>query len=135
MKSQKLFTDKHRLQKDFHKKDLDDVEDDIPVQCYAIGQQGQIIKRFELIQASGRRYSFSYSLLPICIQEDSSLLFLKAYELLVKISGYNLDPIRAYLNCEQLLWAKENPSGKSDDSETPFIKEISIKGEAVLTTL
>lgn len=140
MKSQKLFT-RHPLQKAFHHAPDERGEEDVlesnstPTQCYAIAQQGQIIKRFELIQASGKRYSFSYSLLPVYIQEDSSLLYVKAYELLVEISGYNLDPIHTYLNCEQLLWAKESPSGKQEGTTDPFIKQINIKGTAALTTL
>ena len=138
MKSQKLFTNKNPLQEAFHHapdEKKEEVTNVASSQCYAIGQQGQIIKRFELIQASGKRYSFSYSLLPIYIQEDSSLLYVKAYELLIQISGYNLDPIQAYLNCEQLLWAKESPSGKSEGTTDPFIQKISIQGAAVMTTL
>ena len=126
------------MQKAFHNAPDNNASDEINYtqpQCYAIGQQGQIIKRFELIKASGKRYSFSYSLLPVYIQEDSSLLYIKAYELLVGISGHNLDCIRAYLNCEQLLWAKENPSGKSEETTDPFIQEIIIKGAAAMTTL
>lgn len=104
-------------------------------QCYAIGEDGKILKRFELIQNNGRRFSFSYALLPICIQEDSSLLYLKAYELLITISGFYLDPIREYINSEQLVWARASPSGKQLDQHNTFIKNIIIEGETVITTL
>lgn len=138
MKSQKPFTHQRRLHQDFQSvpvKDKKTEDTPKPVQCYAIGQHGQIIKRFDFIKASGRRYSFSYSLLPIFIQEDSSLLYVKSHDLLIEINGYNLDPIMAYLNCEQLLWAKESPSGKSEGTTDPFIKEISLRGKAIATAL
>ena len=101
--------------------------------CYAMDDENPV-KRFELIEGGGKRYSFSYSILPTFILEDSSLLYIKAHELLVSIKGVNLDPIYQYLNLEQLLKLEASPSGKFDGKEgQPFIQTIEIKGETILT--
>ncbi|AXG72974.1 hypothetical protein DVK85_01485 [Flavobacterium arcticum] len=133
---QKLFKSNPPLQKAFHNAPdtkSTDGSTDTGTLCYAIAEEGQVVKRMELIQSNGCRYSFSYALLPVCIQKDSGLLFLKAYELLIRISGYNLDPIREYINTEQLIWAKA--SVKPDGTAETFIQEITIEGESVSTVL
>ncbi|CAM1360751.1 hypothetical protein TPENAI_20056 [Tenacibaculum litopenaei] len=139
MQRKELFKSNKALQEAFPNtaRNNDLTEEQVPnfEQCYAIGEEGQFIKRFELIKSNGKRYGFSYALLTICIQEDSSLLYLKAYELLIKISGYHLDPIREYMNKEQLLWACASPSGKASDLQSTCIQEINIEGESVMTTV
>ncbi|MEQ9230554.1 MAG: hypothetical protein RIF46_07710 [Cyclobacteriaceae bacterium] len=100
-------------------------------QFYAIGSEGEVIRRFVLIQSSGKKFSFSYALLPVCFLEDNATLYLKAYELLITIKGRNLEPVLAHFNNEMILWVKSSQSGKDDGKSETFIKEILIEGEAV----
>ncbi|MDW3210278.1 MAG: hypothetical protein R8N23_10450 [Reichenbachiella sp.] len=100
-------------------------------QFYAIGAKGELVKRFEIILRSGKRYGISYSMLPISILADSSLLYIKAYELLITIAGRNLDPIHDNLTQELLAWVKTSASGKDDGLASTFVKDITVEGDAV----
>jgi hypothetical protein len=104
-------------------------------QYYAIGSEDEIIRRFVLIQGNAKRYSFSYSILPTAILEDSSKLYLKAYELLVTILGANLNPIHEQFTNERILWVRASPSGKNDGSVSTFVSDIIIEGDAVSTMI
>ncbi|MDW3191257.1 MAG: hypothetical protein R8G66_02800 [Cytophagales bacterium] len=95
----------------------------------------EVVKRFEIIQSSGKRYGFSYSILPVCIQEDNSLLYLKAYELLITIKGRGLDAIRKSFSREELLWVRASHSGKDDGSSSTFIEEILVEGNAATESI
>jgi hypothetical protein len=103
-------------------------------QYYALGTKDEPIKRFELIQ-NASRYSLSYSLLPVSILENSSTLYLRAYELMVTIMGRNLDPIHEHFCNERILWVKASPSGKDDGTASTFVSEIRVEGDAVSTTI
>ena len=100
-------------------------------QFYAIGSADEVIKRFELIQGTGKRYSISYSMLPISILADSSTLYIKAYELLITIEGRNLDPIHENITQELLIWVKASHSCKDDGLSSTFVKDILVEGDAV----
>ena len=105
--------------------------DPAPNQYYAIASHHEVLTRFKLIKANAYSYSIPYALLPICIQHDSGQLFLKSYELLISISGRNLEPIEAHFSAGTLKWVKASKSGKDDGTSDIFVKDIKIEGEAV----
>lgn len=102
-----------------------------PMQYYAIGADDEIIKRFKLQLRSGETFSIPYSLLPIYILTEGRELAIIAYELVIIITGRNLDPIEEYLSKETLLWIKESPSQKDDGQSPIYISDIAIKGKAI----
>jgi len=90
-----------------------------------------MVRRFEVIQSTGKKYSFPYALLPICILEDSATLYIKAYELLITLTGRNLDPIHEHFSNELILWMRSSLSGKDDGRAPTFIKDITVEGKTV----
>jgi len=100
-------------------------------QCYAIASEGEMVRRFEIILSSGKKYSFPYALLPICILEDGATLYIKAYELLISVTGRNLDPIHDHFSNELILWMSASLSGKDDGSGPTFIQDITVEGKTV----
>lgn len=100
-------------------------------QYYAIASEQEVPIRFKLFQASNKKYSIPYALLPICIQPDSAMIYIKAYELLISISGRNLDPIEEHLTNQTLKWVRASKSGKDDGSSETFVRDITVEGQAV----
>ena len=83
-----------------------------------------------MILRSGKVHSIPYALLPIGTL-DGGTLYIKAYELLIKMSGRNLDPIEEHFSSRSLLWVKASPSGKDDGISTTFVQEIVATGKAI----
>ena len=100
-------------------------------QYYAISSEGEINRRFEIILASGKKYSFSYAILPVCILDDNTTLYIKAYALLITIAGRNLEPIHEHFGNELISWIKASSSGKDNGDSPVFIKEIRVEGKSV----
>lgn len=99
-------------------------------QYYAIASEHQTVERFKVILRSGKVHSIPYALLPIGTL-DGGTLYIKAYELLIKMSGRNLDPIEEHFSSRSLLWVKASPSGKDDGISTTFVQEIVATGKAI----
>ena len=101
-------------------------------QFYAVASEDEIIKKFQLILRSGKKYRVPYALLPIAeISDCSDEISMIAYQLLITIKGRNLEPVEEYLADETLIWVKESPSRKDDGQSAVFISNITIEGKAI----
>lgn len=100
-------------------------------QLVAIGDDKDILRRFQIILKTGMAYSVPYSLLPIVILTEDAKLIIRAYGFIAKITGRNLKALDAYLHEERVLFIKESASGEDTGDAKIFISNIEVAGKAV----
>lgn len=101
------------------------------VQFYTVYPKGSNPKRFKLCLRSSEQISIPYSLLPIIMLVDHSILYIKAYELLITITGRNLEPLEDMLSTERVKTISESLTGTDTGDEDLFIQNITVEGKAV----
>jgi hypothetical protein len=104
-------------------------------QLVAIGDDKQIVRRFQIILRSGKAISVPYSILPVFILTEDAHLIIRAYGFIATLKGRNLKALDAYLNDERVLFIKESASGTDTGDEHIFIANIEIAGKAVSESL
>jgi hypothetical protein len=62
---------------------------------------------------------------------DGNKIYIKAYELLITITGRNLEPLEMALSTEKVKMIKERLSGKDTGEAELFVTSITIEGKAV----
>jgi hypothetical protein len=100
-------------------------------QLYALGEENEIVRRFQLISRTGEIISVPYSLLPAFILTENCDIIIRAYGLLVVIQGRNLRALENYFNDEKVLWIRESASGTDTGDAHIFITSIQITGRSV----
>lgn len=98
------------------------------------GIEPQITSRglmFELRTRDGKRKAYSYSYMTEADYEPEKGIIINVSDVVITITGRNLDEIFNYLVANRLTYVQEDYSGIDDEEASVFVESIEIKAQQI----
>ncbi len=87
---------------------------------------------FELRTKDGRRKAYSYSYMTEADYEPDTGIIINVSDVVITITGRNLDEIFNYLVANRLTYVQEDYSGIDDEEASVFVQGIEVKESKIL---
>lgn len=93
---------------------------------YRVDLDSPYVQSLKVILRDGEVFYMPYSLQPIIRYFPDKGIIIKMMDEQILIEGRNLSELLDMLGNQKVKWIKESSTGKSDSSDEPFIKNITI---------
>lgn len=97
-----------------------------PNKYYRVDLESPYVQSLKVILRDGEVFYMPYSLQPIIRFFPEKGIIIKMMDDQILIEGRNLIELLDMLGNQKVKWIRESSTGKSDGSDEPFIKNITI---------